>query len=178
MKERLRGTSARRPSGPRHASDLEPGDTVRALSLWEPWASLMATGAKTIETRHWPMSYRGPLLICAAKRRVLRDLWDDLDCSSFQQGLMELFPEDRPVLPGDLNFGHAVALVDLVNCVPTGVPLADDQIGTDAPFGNFGPGRFGFVTRRLRRIRPFPVTGQQGFFSVELPADLADWRAA
>jgi hypothetical protein len=138
----------------------------------------MATGAKSIETRNWPTSYRGPLLICASKRRVLRDLWDDLDCSSFQQGLERLFKENRRVLPEDLNFGHAVALVDLVDCVPTGDLQADDQIGTDAPFGNFAPGRFGFVARRLRRIRPFPVRGERGFFSVELPGDLADWGAA
>ena len=122
-----------------HPSDLEPGDSVRALSLWEPWASLMATGAKSIETRHWPTDYRGPLLICASKHRVLCDLWDDLDCSSFQQGLETLFKENRRVLPEDLNFGHAVALVDLVDCVPTGILQGRGQARTDAPFGNFGP---------------------------------------
>ena len=159
----------------RHASDLEPGDSVRALSLWEPWASLMATGAKSIETRPWTTSYRGPLLICAAKRRVLRDLWDDLDCSSFQQGLAGLFPEDRPVLPGDLNFGDGVALVDLVDCVQTGLLRAENRIGSDALFGNFAIGRYGWVTTRVRRLRPFPVTGRQGLFSVELPDDLAGY---
>lgn len=162
----------------RHASDLEPGDSVRALSLWEPWASLMATRAKSIETRHWHTAYRGPLLICASKHRVLRDLWDDLDRSSFQRGLEILLKENRRVLPEDLSFGYAVALVDLIDCVPTGVLRAGDQIGTDAPFGNFEHGRFGWITRALRRLRPFPVTGRQGLFSVELPADLADWRAA
>lgn len=38
----------------------------RALSLWQPWASLIAVGAKTIETRGWSTTYRGPLLIHAA----------------------------------------------------------------------------------------------------------------
>lgn len=27
---------------------------MRALTLWQPWASLVAIGAKTIETRSWP----------------------------------------------------------------------------------------------------------------------------
>jgi hypothetical protein len=27
---------------------------VKALSLWQPWASLIAVGGKRIETRHWP----------------------------------------------------------------------------------------------------------------------------
>jgi ASCH domain len=45
---------------------------VRALSLWQPWASLIALGIKTIETRSWkaPASAIGqPLLIHAAKRK-------------------------------------------------------------------------------------------------------------
>lgn len=27
---------------------------MKAVSLWQPWASLIACGAKTIETRSWP----------------------------------------------------------------------------------------------------------------------------
>ena len=42
---------------------------MKALTLWQPWASLIAVGAKTIETRSWSTAYRGPLLIHAAKRR-------------------------------------------------------------------------------------------------------------
>jgi len=43
----------------------------KALSVKQPWASLIATGEKTIETRTWPTSYRGELLICSsAKPRI------------------------------------------------------------------------------------------------------------
>jgi hypothetical protein len=41
---------------------------IKAISLWQPWASLMAAGVKLHETRHWWTSYRGPLAIHAAKR--------------------------------------------------------------------------------------------------------------
>lgn len=40
---------------------------MRALTLHQPWASLVAVGVKTIETRGWSTTYRGPLLIHAAK---------------------------------------------------------------------------------------------------------------
>ena len=40
---------------------------MKVLSLWQPWATLMAIGAKKIETRHWYTRYRGPLVIHAAK---------------------------------------------------------------------------------------------------------------
>jgi hypothetical protein len=43
-----------------------PG-TWKVLSLTQPWATLVALGAKRIETRSWATSYRGPLLIHAAK---------------------------------------------------------------------------------------------------------------
>jgi hypothetical protein len=40
---------------------------MRALTIRQPWASLVACGAKTIATRSWKTSYRGDLLIHAGK---------------------------------------------------------------------------------------------------------------
>jgi len=40
---------------------------VKALTLTQPWATLVAIGAKQIETRSWNTSYRGRLAIHAAK---------------------------------------------------------------------------------------------------------------
>lgn len=39
----------------------------KILTLSQPYASLVALGAKRIETRSWRTSYRGPLAIHAAK---------------------------------------------------------------------------------------------------------------
>lgn len=40
---------------------------MKALTLTQPWATLVAIGAKKIETRSWNTTYRGPLAIHAAK---------------------------------------------------------------------------------------------------------------
>ena len=40
---------------------------MKALSITQPWATLIAIGAKTIETRSWSTLYRGDLAIHAAK---------------------------------------------------------------------------------------------------------------
>src|SRR6185369_15077202 len=40
---------------------------MKALSLTEPWASLVVTGEKKIETRSWKTEYRGLIAIQAAK---------------------------------------------------------------------------------------------------------------
>lgn len=40
---------------------------MKCLSIREPWASLIASGQKTIETRTWKTNYRGPVLLHASK---------------------------------------------------------------------------------------------------------------
>ena len=40
---------------------------MKALSLKEPWLTLIAGGMKTIETRTWPTNHRGALLLCGSK---------------------------------------------------------------------------------------------------------------
>ncbi len=40
---------------------------MKSLSVKEPWASLILSGKKTIETRTWNTKCRGPILICVSK---------------------------------------------------------------------------------------------------------------
>lgn len=39
---------------------------MKALSIKQPWANLIASGAKTIETRKWKTNYRGQILLCTS----------------------------------------------------------------------------------------------------------------
>ncbi len=59
--------------------------TMKALSIKQPWANAIASGEKTIETRSWGTPYRGLLLICSSKQPdehpagcalALATLWD------------------------------------------------------------------------------------------------------
>lgn len=73
----------------------------------QPWASLLALGIKTIETRRWATDYRGPLLIHASKSRAGKSIHPQLQEPS-------ILP-DFEVLP----FGAIIAeaqLVDIVRC--------------------------------------------------------------
>lgn len=38
---------------------------MKAITLMQPWATLVAIGAKRLETRSWSTNYRGPLAIHA-----------------------------------------------------------------------------------------------------------------
>ena len=40
---------------------------MKAITVWQPWAQLLAEGKKHDETRSWRTNYRGEILIHAAK---------------------------------------------------------------------------------------------------------------
>ncbi len=152
---------------------------IKAISLWEPWASLMATGAKPTETRSWSTNYRGPLLICAAKKwgdpSQLRALADP----RFQGGLAPLngfrlnMNADRGynVTEEHMQLGMAVAIVELTDCQATQF-LSRIYYHAEKVFGDYRPGRFAWLTTKVRAITPFPVKGQQRLWEVELPEGL------
>ena len=145
---------------------------MKALSLWEPWASLMMLGAKTIETRSWPTKHRGPLLICAAQGGLRQDeLWRKSRTGVFRAALAPITNDNRIYL-GKFNFyfGHALCAVDLVDCLPTESAEIRRIIDADENeylFGNYEPGRFAWITRNARPLRnPVRVTGRQRLFNV------------
>lgn len=146
---------------------------MKAISLWEPWASLIRTGAKTIETRHWETEHRGRLLICASKGGLTKvELIRMLAQHEFQKGLAWLRGPEQwwDIRRQDLNFGMAVAIVEVVDCFSTNdiPPHYEKNVALNAHFGNFEPYRYCWMLNLLRRdFKPFPVKGCQGFFNVD-----------
>lgn len=47
--------------------ELEKVKPIMALTISQPFASMIATGEKWVENRTWPSKYRGPLAIHAGK---------------------------------------------------------------------------------------------------------------
>lgn len=117
---------------------------MKALSLKQPWANLIALGWKTIETRTWRTNYRGPLLICASKT---------IDSHAAM--------EFKPVPPAPR--GCAITLVDLVTC--RRMTKADEAVACCDVY----PGAWAWILENVRPIEQFPVRGQLGIFEVELP---------
>lgn len=127
---------------------------MKAISLWQPWASLMAMGLKKVETRHWPTRYRGPLLIHAAKKFVPPD-------SGLIQDLVKI-----PL--GDLPRGCLLCKVELIGCHQVN---ADNRPWEpECSFGNYEIGRYMWITDNLETFDPIPFRGSQGIF--EVPDDL------
>jgi len=68
---------------------------MKALSVKQPWATMIAEGEKTIETRTWDTDYRGDLIICSSKQpKVTGHL------AGFALCVVELY-DVRPLKPAD-----------------------------------------------------------------------------
>lgn len=66
---------------------------VRALSIKQPWASMIARGEKTVEVRSWRTPYRGRLLIVASRRPAM----GPAGCALAVADLVDC----RPMVPSD-----------------------------------------------------------------------------
>lgn len=160
---------------------------MKAITLWQPWASLMAVGAKRIETRSWPTAYRGPLLIHAAKTWN-KDLAALYEAPHFGPALARGGYPNAESLPR----GCAVAACRLAACRvidpgPGRVHLSADADSADLPpyperaFGDYAPGRYAWVIEHVVRLpEPIPMRGAMGLFDprVSLTADQVSRLAA
>lgn len=135
---------------------------MKALSLWQPWATLVAIESKMFETRHWSTSYRGPLAIHAAKKET-KALYALSLSEPFASNLVGAgYKYNFSSLP----FGAFVAVADLVDIFPTETIV--NSIGEDErAFGDYSPGRFAWKLENLRRIEPLPAPGHQGLWNID-----------
>jgi hypothetical protein len=140
---------------------------MRAISLDEPWASLMAHDLKRIETRGRPTNVRGELAIHATLRPPDFEVINRLQSIT---GLNELNPIKYAVTWG---CGEILCVLNLFDCQPVEEIEKDfnDLIGDgiaaywEKEFGNYGPGRFGWLTKDVKKLlKPVRCKGKQGFF--------------
>ena len=144
---------------------------MKALTLWEPWATLVVGGAKGFETRTWRTHYTGPLVIHAAKRWTEEQsalCWSD----GFQEALAEILGGD----PVPRHRGCVLGSVRLVGCHPIDRRFAETvrQAHGDREllFGNWESGRHAWELIDPERLdEPIPWAGEQGLWELA-----ADWR--
>jgi hypothetical protein len=146
---------------------------MKAISLHQPWASLVACGTKTIETRSWPAhkSVIGErIAIHAAKTR---------------EGKYNFLGRDLPLNFDDLPFGALVCTAVLDRCVKVNhiwrgcyeqsspcvlctvseFPMSE-QFPVDR-YGDFNRGRWLWILKDIQPLdRPISTPGRQGFWEL------------
>ena len=160
---------------------------MKTLTLTQPWATLVAIGAKRIETRSWKTEYRGPLAIhaaksfpayakdCAQNARVFRRAlgWPEPP-SPITQEWLDAIKCSLYALP----LGQVLATCRLTACTPTEVldngsnvfsvslPQLSEQ---EKAFGNYETGRYGFTLEDIEPLKvPVPAKGARTVRSCKL----------
>lgn len=135
---------------------------MKAISLWQPWASLIACGAKPYETRDWapPVNLIGQTIAIHAAKKIDKDaaeFAEDLMYGQYQPGGFDLADKLEASFggedaPDDLMgiFGHAVMPIGCVVAIArldAAFQLGDPAQGTMMPAAS--------VTKRMTS-RPMP----------------------
>ena len=135
---------------------------VKALSLWQPWASLIADGRKKIETRHWPPppSLLGQQIAIHAAKKVELSACED-------------FGYDAKKIPR----GAIVCVVRLDSYERFQARKKKEMLDAalmrgvmEGNYGDFSEGRYGwYMSLLIRFTEPISVNGHQGIW---------DWSGA
>lgn len=153
---------------------------MRAISLWEPWAQLMALEKKKDETRNGVTKVRGEVAICAALKWTaeLRAL-----ClrEPFYSTLMESIEKPKGIegafdLLTGIPRGVVVSVGELYDSIKSEkwIELHEEELQANVSqavreyaFGNYAPGRGVWRFRNMRRLaKPVPVRGGQQWFNL------------
>ena len=125
---------------------------MKALTIWQPYASLIAKGLKANETRGFKTNYRGPLLIHSGQRPmrwILKHSAEDaLDVA------IEFFGMDDLLA---LPVGSAICVVDLVDCIEMTPAFIKKQSPTELAVGDWKPGRFAWKLENPENSIPWSL---------------------
>jgi len=118
---------------------------MKAITLRQPWASLVAQGYKDIENRSWRTNFRGQVLIHAGKGM---DKWGKDEIARF--GI------DLPWDPAELPRGGIIGVMTITDCVEK------------YPSRWFW-GPYGFVITDVRPVEFYPCKGALSFWECNYP---------
>ncbi len=131
---------------------------MKVLSLTEPYATLIKSGKKKIETRSWKTNYRGKLYIHSSSTKIPKECRNNID-------LMLLVDMDK------LNYGNIICSCELVDCIE----MTDEFIQeikknkTEYISGVYAEGRYAWILEDIRILdEPIRAKGHLGIWNYEL----------
>ncbi len=133
---------------------------MKAITILQPWAWLLASGKKHCETRPWKTDYRGEILIHAGKK--------DFTNALRQTILEERYMRKAGVFDTEMITGAIIGKAKLVNCVFVDEAIQDlmrKQHMQEYVFGYFVKYQYAWVFEEAELFeRPFPTTGKRGLW--------------
>lgn len=141
---------------------------MKALSIWQPWASLIISGQKKIETRSWPAphSIRGQRIAIASTRTMRAEQRQAAAEDAFR---LHYAATGLPDLE-DLPMGCVLGAVKVEGCRVIDPEFMQELNEQEDAFGWYEPGRFAwFLTDPEPLGLPVAVRGAQGLWNWSPP---------
>ncbi len=133
---------------------------MKALTVYQPYASAIVAGLKLYETRSRRTSIRGRVAVHAGKaslNRATRTL--------FAKAFWKLLGAVSGKI--DLPMGAVVGTVEIVDCLPVEavIPTLTER---ERVLGDYSPGRWAWVLKNPVMFHtPIPARGKQGWWNWE-----------
>lgn len=128
-------------------------ETMKALSLRQPWARAIAEGAKRIETRSWRTEYSGPLLIHASAKFHKAE----------REAEMLLMQMGTLTVRTGLQLGGIVARCHLIKCVRV-EEIRQRLTMRERSLGDYSNGRWAWLLSNCRPHRFIACKGKLGLW--------------
>lgn len=153
---------------------------MRAITLHQPWASLIAEGVKTTETRSWspPGWLLGDRIAIHAAKRAPSQLFPITDGETY--GFLNVKDMPRGKVVATARLAGAGKVLDYQSDLEEGHVWVKEQyvasaIKTD-PYGDYSVGRWIWFLEDIRKLdKPIPAKGMQRIW--QLPPDIAEQLA-
>lgn len=136
---------------------------MKAISLLQPWASLVVMGAKKIETRSWNTKYRGEILMHASKRKDDRGRSMAKYAPEFYNALQTEVEfngfDDLPfgAIIGKVNITDTVLIQTLFHQI---IVAPEDLSESEKAFGDYRDGRYAWMLSDPVQFKnPIPAKG-------------------
>ena len=129
---------------------------MKAISLKEPWASLVSEKIKCIETRSWFTKYRGELYIHVSKRKLTKN---DLLIFKEQLNLLKV---------KNFRYGYIIAKCNLVDCKYMNENFINEIKNNHKEYicGNYKIGRYAWILKNIEVLeKPIEHKGQLGIWN-------------
>ena len=142
---------------------------MKAITTWQPWASLIATENKHYETRGWKTNYRGPIAIHAAMREIIQTMRAlPVETQKFVFECIYDYYHIRDGAIKKMPTGAIVATAEVVDCIKITPEFVATLSQKEQIFGDYTLGRYAWKLENVKLLpEPIPVKGKQGLWTFE-----------
>ena len=142
---------------------------MKAITIKQPWATLIAIGEKKNETRSWRTKFRGEILIHAGTQvdkeafniPVIKDTLAKHDINSIED-----LPVGCIVAKCRLTDVRQVLCENDHTCTVSFTDLSEIK-GKEIAFGDYSCGRYAWKLEDVQQIEPIPCKGQLSIWNYE-----------